>query len=58
MDKEEADYVIQRSLRDDFDQSNKYRQIEIYKATKHLQYLELAEEMKSDFYADYNINLN
>ena len=58
MEKEEVDYIIKRSLRDDFDMSHKYRQIEIYKVSKHLGHEEEAEEMKRDLKSDYNLTID
>lgn len=58
MEKEEIDYIIQRSLRRDFDNSSKDVQLEIYEASKASGYEEQADEMKSDLISDYNIKLD
>lgn len=58
MNKEELEYSVKEALRCEFDISHKYRMIQIYETSKALGYEEQAEEMKSDIYADYNINLN
>ena len=58
MEKEELNYSIQQALRCEFDLSYKERMIQIYKTSKQLGFEEQAEEMKSDIYADYQIELN
>ena len=57
MDKEEQDYIIKRALRNDFDNSHKERQIQIYQVCCLRKYEELEEEMKQDLNSDYNLNL-
>ena len=58
MNKEELEYSVKQALRCEFDIAQEYRAIEIYKTSKQLGYDEEAEEMKSDIYAEFNINLD
>ncbi len=58
MEKDEIEYIVKRSLRDDFDNSDKDRMIEIYKVSKALGHEEEAAEMKSDLISDYNLKID
>ena len=58
MDKETLEYSMQQALRCEFDIAQEHRAIEIYKTSKQLGYDEQAAEMKSDIYAEFNIELD
>tara|TARA_R110001632_G_scaffold219355_1_gene348830 strand:+ start:417 stop:605 length:189 start_codon:yes stop_codon:yes gene_type:complete len=61
MDISELEYSIRKSLRIEFDNSDAYRQVEIYHTIKELgrtySFEEDIEEMRSDILSDHNIEL-
>jgi hypothetical protein len=58
MEKSEIEYSIQTALRKEFDDTHKFRAIEIYQTSKALGYDEQAEEMKNDILIDYNLKID
>ncbi len=63
MEETELEYVLRKALRREFDRSDKYSQIEIYKAFKELNnkfkmnFEEDIAEARSDIYSDHRIEL-